>query len=58
MRQQTFRRVGEFGCHGNGRPGIIRREPGRSHHGVFNVVSLPTQPAVPVEGNPELTPDG
>src|SRR5215469_12557988 len=58
MRQELLRGASEFGCHGDRRPGVVRREPGGSVHRILNVVALPPQPAVPVERGAELTPDG
>jgi hypothetical protein len=58
MGQQPRRRVGDFRRHGNRGPSVIRREPGRSHHRVLNVVSLPAQTAIPVERSVELAAHG
>jgi len=38
--------------------GVVGREPGSNHNRVLNVVSLPPQATVPVEGGAKLTSDG
>jgi prevent-host-death family protein len=57
MRQQLLSGGGEFGCHCDGRPGVIWRKPRGSVQRVFNVVALPPQSAMPVERGAALSPD-